>query len=415
MRTIQKHTIISQSKQLQVLRQNLEIERVVNLFARKLMEKRTVEDVVVDIIENCITHLHFLDCVVYQLNEKQKVLIQPVDKRRKTPEESHSFYPEQIPLGIGIVGSAAFSGKAEVVKDITKDNRFTGQTQERYSQIIVPMSWKGKVVGVIYASHPKINFFRPKHLKILTHIALMCAIKIKSTEIEQTNRRIEKQFLKRQKRLAEIKLLSLQMQLNPHFMFNSLTSINYFILQQNTELASRLLTKFSRLMRQILENAQSDWVSLKNELNALRLYVELEQIRSGNKFIWRLQVSEYINLDTIRIPPFILQPFVQHAIWQRLLPVQKENLSLQITCYQEDNTFVLVISDNGNAGKTSSLNDSEAQTEIKTQRMTIMQEHMQLINKLYGTSGQVEIREGNDDIENPAGNTITFTMKIPFI
>jgi putative methionine-R-sulfoxide reductase with GAF domain len=316
----------NKTKQIQALQEYLEIERAINFFAISLIDQTTVEEVLWDVAKNCIARLRFIDCVIYQVDEKRNVLIQKAAHGPKNPAGHHIFQPIEIPIGIGIVGSVALKGKGEIIKDTSKDKRYIVDDEVRYSEITIPIICENKVIGVIDAEHPEKNFFKPKHLKILKVIASLCAQKIRKIEIEQAYQHSERQLIETQKRMAEAKLVSLRMQMNPHFIFNSLSAIHHFILQQDTELASKLLTKFSRLLRQVLENAKNEWISLKNELQALQLYVELEQIRCSSKFTWQIQVSENINEEKILLPPFIIQPYVENAIWHGLLPADKDRV-----------------------------------------------------------------------------------------
>jgi sensor histidine kinase YesM len=121
--------------------------------------------------------------------------------------------------------------------------------------------------------------------------------------MEEAFRESEHKLMENNKRIAEIKLLALRLQMNPHFIFNSLNSINNFILQNNPDQASEYLTKFSKLMRQIAANTKTEWILLKDELQSLRIYLELEKLRSDNKFEVHFCIDEDLNTETIFVPP----------------------------------------------------------------------------------------------------------------
>src|SRR6188508_2969786 len=116
-----------------------------------------------------------------------------------------------------------------------------------------------------------------------------------------------------------MEMQALRAQMNPHFMFNSLNSINNFILKNDPDNASDYLTKFSRLMRLILDNSRSEWVLLENELKALQLYIELEAVRFDNAFKYSMEVTKDVDPETMMVPPLIIQPYVENAIWHGLL------------------------------------------------------------------------------------------------
>ena len=114
--------------------------------------------------------------------------------------------------------------------------------------------------------------------------------------------------------LLESKLATYSAQMNPHFMFNSMNAVNNYILKNDTHEASYYLTKYSKLMRQVLENSTHKLISMQDELDTLKLYIEMEQLRFGNKFSYQFNFDENLSLDEILIPPLILQPFVENAI-----------------------------------------------------------------------------------------------------
>ncbi len=120
--------------------------------------------------------------------------------------------------------------------------------------------------------------------------------------------------------MAEAEMKALRAQMNPHFIFNSLNSIQKYIWENKQEDASEYLTKFARLMRSVLLNSGAKLVTLESELTALKLYVELEHRRSNNKFDYEIHVSDSLDDTTILVPPLVLQPYVENAIWHGLLP-----------------------------------------------------------------------------------------------
>ena len=117
------------------------------------------------------------------------------------------------------------------------------------------------------------------------------------------------------KKLAQAETKALRAQMNPHFIFNSLNSINSFVIDQQHEIASDYLIKFSKLIRLILDNSRSETISIEKELETLKLYVLLESARFDNKFKCVYHIAENVNTNSVMIPPMLLQPFVENAIW----------------------------------------------------------------------------------------------------
>ena len=244
------------------MKEELEAEKAITFFATSMITQTTLDEVLWDVVGTCISRLQFVDCVIYWLDQERGVLVQKAAYGPKSAAGFTITAPIEIPLGKGIVGSVAASGRPELIGDTTKDSRYIQDDALRLSEITVPILSDGRVIGVIDAEHPRLNFFKPRHLKILTTVATLCAQKIKQVDVEQAYQQTERQLLETNKRVAETKLMALRMQMNPHFIFNSLSSINHFVLQNDSENASNLLTKFSRLMRQVLDNAKTEWISL---------------------------------------------------------------------------------------------------------------------------------------------------------
>lgn len=179
------------------------------------------------------------------------------------------------------------------------------------------------------------------------------------------------------------------MQMIPHFIFNSLNSINSLILQNETDAASTLLTKFSRLMRQIMDNARTEWVSLRSELKALQIYVELEQLRCDNGFEVSFQISKTLDQDTIRVPPLITQPYVENAIWHGLLLKKEGQRRLWINCREEENQLIIEIIDNAIGREAASHLRPSPLTHHKEYGVNLIEERLRLMNEMYGVEGKI--------------------------
>lgn len=149
------------------------------------------------------------------------------------------------------------------------------------------------------------------------------------------------------KRLAEVEMTALRAQMNPNFLFNCLNSIKFFIIQNDTDKASDYLTKFGRLIRLILQNIKSELITLDLELEALSLYVELESLRFENKFHYELKIMEDVSVEYFEVPPLIIQPFVENAIWHGLMHKKQEDGELKVTISMHGDAVRCEIEDNG--------------------------------------------------------------------
>jgi len=151
-----------------------------------------------------------------------------------------------------------------------------------------------------------------------------------------------------EKKLSAFQLQALRAQMNPHFVFNAINSIQSQILQKNQHEAYSLLTKFSQLIRLILVNTNENMVALSKEIEAITLYIELEQLRFKEKFEFEMTIDPHVDMENTLIPSMILQPFLENAIWHGLMPLnglRKAKLSMHIRL--EGNKLLAIIQDNG--------------------------------------------------------------------
>jgi sensor histidine kinase YesM len=177
-------------------------------------------------------------------------------------------------------------------------------------------------------------------------------VEMKTTEIISLNKfaaeeRIKQLELAFEKELAVLKVSSLQSQMNPHFIFNSLNSIKLNIIKNNKENAVYYLNKFSKLIRKILTISREKEVSLRDEMDTLELYVSIENLRFKNELQFLIEIDDNVNLETIKIPPLILQPFVENSIWHGLSPKEGEKKLKVSISKKEANCIEIVIEDNG--------------------------------------------------------------------
>lgn len=149
------------------------------------------------------------------------------------------------------------------------------------------------------------------------------------------------------KQLAELKVESLRSQMNPHFLFNSLNAIKLYIIDNEKENAVYYLNKFSKLIRKILAVTREKEITLYEEVETIKLYLDIENIRFNNEIKVTINIDEKLSIDTIKIPSLILQPFVENAIWHGL-SLKNKNKKLNISIHKnEDSHIKIIIEDNG--------------------------------------------------------------------
>jgi ligand-binding sensor domain-containing protein/putative methionine-R-sulfoxide reductase with GAF domain len=327
--------------------QKKSIDDTIDYFANSVYGANSLTEICWDIARNCIARLRFEDCVVYLLDMERGVLVQKAAHGPKNPKGHEISNPIEIPLGRGIVGTVAATGRPLLVGDTTRDSRYIIDDELRYSELSVPILHEGKVIGVIDSEHRKKNFFRQEHLKAVSTIASISSNKIAEALAEAKAREKEIQLLEIQKLLAESQLMSLRAQMNPHFVFNCLNSIQECIVTRKYGDASHYLNKFSKLFRTVLNNSGKNLVTLNEEKEVLQLYLELEHMRFEKSFAYTVRVDEELDMDEIPIPSMLLQPFVENALWHGLMHKHGDRCLLLQFKYLSDEVYQCIIEDNG--------------------------------------------------------------------
>lgn len=199
--------------------------------------------------------------------------------------------------------------------------------------------------------------------------------------VYRIDRRRRKERFERDAALLQMQALRTQM--NPHFIFNALNSINNYVQENERDLASGFLTKFARLMRLVLENSRHDEVPLAQDLEALRLYMDLEQARMNNRFRYEVDIDPTIDQDNTMVPPLVLQPFVENAIWHGLS--RKDGVGLlRLSVRQRDGALLMSVEDDG-VGRKSVDGSTDSSAPPKTSMGTgITQERLTMLGKQRG-------------------------------
>ena len=183
---------------------------------------------------------------------------------------------------------------------------------------------------------------------ILLAILVSRNIKLKrrKEQLQQlvTEANVQQKLTQLNKEKTDLEMQALRAQMNPHFIFNCLSSVNRFILINRTEEASDYLTKFSRLIRMALHNSEKSYITLENELEALRLYLDLERLRFKNAFNYSISLINTIDVSAVFIPPMLLQPFIENAIWHGLMHKQDAGF-LDIALSIEEKILTCIMTD----------------------------------------------------------------------
>jgi len=212
-------------------------------------------------------------------------------------------------------------------------------------------------------------------------------------------------------KLLEMEMTSLRSQMNPHFLFNCLNSIKHFIIKNDTREASRFLSKFSQLMRLILQNSQSAMISIQNELKALELYIQLESLRFENKFHYTIAIDPEIDTQLTQVPPMILQPYVENAIWHGLLHKESEG-HLSIRVNREHDSLCITIEDNGIGRERAHELKSRTAIKHKSYGMQITSNRLKLVEQLHQLKTDIQITDLYTTMGIPAGTKVDILIPI---
>lgn len=211
--------------------------------------------------------------------------------------------------------------------------------------------------------------------------------------------------------VSETEMKALRSQMNPHFIFNALQSIQTFLLSNKADDANNYLLKFSKLMRLVLENSQHSEVTLEKDMQALELYMQLESIRLKHPFAYKFHIDESINVDETTIPPLILQPFVENAIWHGL---QHKNEPGEINIYisKKGNALQAVVEDNGVGRDMSKKVAQPMLLKKESLGMKLTEERLKLLNETKNVNAQFSITDLFTKENLPAGTKVELSLPL---
>jgi ligand-binding sensor domain-containing protein len=222
---------------------------------------------------------------------------------------------------------------------------------------------------------------------------------------------VEKKMLSIEKQIFELEQKALRLQMNPHFIFNSLNAIQNFVLSNDTDKAVNYLAKFSHLMRMILANSTASHIPLKDEMKALTYYMDLEKLRFDDKFTYEIHLDPGIDEEFIEIPPMLFQPYVENAIIHGLVNSPKQGLIEIWLKVVEKGTLRCIIQDNG-IGREKAI-EIRAKSGIKRQPkgMIITQERLQILNKQSSKNSLFRVIDLKDENGEAAGTRIELDIQ----
>lgn len=202
----------------------------------------------------------------------------------------------------------------------------------------------------------------------------------------------------RQRRLANqlVALRSLRSQMNPHFIFNALNSVNLYIAQKDERTANKYLTDFSRLMRLVLEQSQKDFIPLQQELEMIKLYINLEHDRFKDKFDFELTIDPDLDEEALQIPPMLIQPYIENAIWHGLRYKEEKGV-LKVVYTLSGNSLKVRVEDNGIGREKSKQIKTKNQLKTQSTGMYNIESRLRIINSMFKTEIRLSVSDLNSD------------------
>ena len=226
-------------------------------------------------------------------------------------------------------------------------------------------------------------------------------------KIEQKSKNAEVRLAVKLKEMEELKMTALQSQMNPHFLFNSLNSINNFVIKNEVEKASDYITKFAKLIRVILNSSSSPTSMLSEELEILALYVKMEQMRVSGGFDYIVNIDKKLKLETIKVPPLFLQPFIENCIWHGIMKISGPKF-IELTIKAEGDNVICVVKDNG-----IGINKAKEQSHMSQKRKFFGIEATENRIRILYKNNSVKI--DTKDISNDTQSGTQVSIQFPYL
>jgi len=211
-----------------------------------------------------------------------------------------------------------------------------------------------------------------------------------------------------EKRMIELELKALRSQMNPHFIFNTLNSIQHYIVDNDFRSTNKYLTKFAKLIRTVLNLSEKNVITIQEEVDMLKLYMDLERMRFEKAFDYELEIGEEVDLDYDEIPSMLIQPYIENAIWHGLMNKKEKGL-IKIGINLKENYLCCRVLDNGIGRKKAAEIKAKRNIKRKSVGMTITKERLELINN---NDVSVDIVDLEDEKGNALGTQVD--IKIPY-
>jgi tetratricopeptide (TPR) repeat protein len=211
---------------------------------------------------------------------------------------------------------------------------------------------------------------------------------------------IARNAIEKRKANQLLAIKSLRGQMNPHFIFNALNSVNHYISMNDERAANKYLADFSKLMRSVMDSSKHDFIALSGEIDTLKLYLELEHARFRDKFDYTFTVGEAVHLSDFELPPMMIQPYIENAVWHGLRYVENKG-KLEVNFLQKENELHVTVTDNGIGRKRSAEIKTRSQKSQASAGTANIENRVKVMNELYRLNIRVNSADAFPALENP--------------
>ncbi|MEM7368396.1 MAG: two-component regulator propeller domain-containing protein [Bacteroidota bacterium] len=250
---------------------------------------------------------------------------------------------------------------------------------------------------------------------VLTLLGLIVAISFR-LRVNQIRRKVdrERQRLEMEKDLLDLEQKALRLQMNPHFIFHALNSIQHLIAQQDAKTARYYLAKFARLMRNVLENSRESMIPISEEIQILEDYLTIEQFSREKNFDYQIEIDEWVDPDNFLIPPMLIQPFVENAIIHGVAHLD-HNGHIRIKFERIDQHVECVIIDNGIGREQATKINSQKDQHHKSTALVVTQERLDILHNSGDWDKSIVIKDLADPAGRPAGTQVLLRIPVKLI
>jgi|GEM_PF-2267007 len=265
--------------------------------------------------------------------------------------------------------------------------------------------YKSGIKTISFIINPSFN--NTIYFKLLIGLAILLIVGVIFYLVFRNQRQHSQNVIK----LLQAEFKALNYQINPHFIFNVLNSIQYYIIRKNSEKAVQFLNAFSQLIRRIITNSKQPYISVLEEIECLQDYMDLEKLRLDNSFEYEINIDSNVNIEEKIMLPMILQPLVENSIWHGIVPYGGLG-KIKVEFYKQSNALVCIVDDNGVGIKSKGHINKKSQNNLSL-AMGNVNERLKIIAELNGSDWFINIEDKSDKDKAEHGTVVT--IKFPIV